>query len=165
MVPKVATVEKFAALRAARSVNSRPEAVMDPLFTAGVPFFDARDLVQVKYEMLRRVRTDGWPITRAASTFGFCRTAFYRTQAAWDAGGLPGLLPNRPGPHGGSKLTAQVVELLGQMRVRDPTARPRQLALLLRSRLRLVVHPRSIERALAGRGGKGSPTSPCPTYF
>ena len=165
MAPKVETVEKFAALHAAHSVNPHPEAVTDPLFTTGVRFFDARDLVQVRYEMLRRVLVDGWPVTHAASAFGFCRTAFYRTQAAWAAGGLPGLLPNRPGPHGGSKLTAEVVELLEQMCAQDPTARPKQLALLLFSRLRLVVHPRTIERALAGRGEKGGPSGPCPTRF
>ena len=33
--------------------------VRDPLFTSGSPFFDPRDLVQVKYELLRRVRVDG----------------------------------------------------------------------------------------------------------
>lgn len=48
---------KVRALRSSR-VNPRPEAVSDPLF-AGSEFFDARDLVQVKYEMVRRVQIDG----------------------------------------------------------------------------------------------------------
>src|SRR5215210_3907257 len=90
--------EKLTALRAARALNPRPEAVLDPAFHRGEPFFDARDLVQVKYEMLRRVHTDGLSVTHAAAAFGFSRPAFYAAQAAWHSGGLPALLPARPGP-------------------------------------------------------------------
>ena len=49
---------KVEALRAARTLNPRPEAVGDERFAAD-GFFDARDVVQVKYEMVRRVRVDG----------------------------------------------------------------------------------------------------------
>ncbi len=54
---------KVEALRAERSLNPRPEAVTDEAF-AGSEFLDARDLVQVKYEMVRRVRVDGAPVSR-----------------------------------------------------------------------------------------------------
>jgi hypothetical protein len=64
---------KEAALREARCLNPRPEAVADQAFTAGPEFFDARDLVQVKYEMVRRVRAEGQPVTAAAAAFGFSR--------------------------------------------------------------------------------------------
>src|ERR1022692_2685355 len=67
---------KEEALAAERSLNPRPEAVRDAAFTAGGAFFDARDLVQVKYEMVRRVRADDEPVTRAAAAFGFSRPAF-----------------------------------------------------------------------------------------
>ncbi len=50
--------EKTAALRAQHALNSRPQSVTDPTFVAGAPFLDARDLVQIKYEMLRRVGVD-----------------------------------------------------------------------------------------------------------
>jgi len=40
-----------------------------------------RDVVQVKYEMLRRVRVDQVPMARAARAFGFSRPAFYQAQA------------------------------------------------------------------------------------
>ena len=46
---------KVEALRAERSLNPRPETVTDEEFRTS-EFFDARDLVQVKYEMVRRVR-------------------------------------------------------------------------------------------------------------
>ena len=46
---------KEAALAQTRTLDPRPEAVRDDQF-ASSEFFDARDLVQVKYEMVRRVR-------------------------------------------------------------------------------------------------------------
>ena len=49
---------KLAALRARRCLNPRPERVVDERF-ARSEFLDARDLVQVKYEMVRRVRVEG----------------------------------------------------------------------------------------------------------
>ena len=78
---------KVAALRAERSLNPRPEDVSDEAF-ASSEFFDARDLVQVKYEMVRRVRVDGTPVSRSAAAFGFSRPSFYQAAAAVDAHGL-----------------------------------------------------------------------------
>ncbi len=49
---------KVEALRAERSLNPHPEAVTDELFVSS-GFMDARDVVQVKYEMVRRVQVDG----------------------------------------------------------------------------------------------------------
>ena len=61
---------KVAALRARRSLNPRPERVADERF-AGSEFLDARDLVQVKYEMVRRVRVDGDAVSRSAAASPF----------------------------------------------------------------------------------------------
>ncbi|MER8438817.1 hypothetical protein NKH36_13960 [Mesorhizobium sp. M1312] len=47
----------------------------DTLF-AGNPFFDARDLVQIRYEMVRRHRADRVPISGVASAFGVSRPTF-----------------------------------------------------------------------------------------
>ena len=85
---------KVSALRETRSLNPRPEAVSDEAFATS-EFLDARDLVQVKYEMVRRVRVEGEPVARAAQAFGFSRPSFYAAQAALDEGGLPALVPQR----------------------------------------------------------------------
>ena len=45
-----------------RVLNPRPEAVTDDRFRTG-EFFDPRDLVQVKYEMVRRVEEERAPVT------------------------------------------------------------------------------------------------------
>ena len=59
--------DKLAALRAQHALNPHPEAVTDTAFVGGGDLFDARDLVQVKYEMLRRVRAEGQAVTQSAS--------------------------------------------------------------------------------------------------
>jgi transposase len=147
--------EKDGALRAARARNPHPETVVDPAFTSGQPFFDARDLVQVKYEMLRRVHADGLSVTEAAARFGFSRPSFYTAQAAWQRGGLPGLVPARPGPRGGHKLTAAVVAFLVATRAERPEATIAELVQLVATTFHLAVHPRSVERALARQAQKG----------
>ena len=60
---------KLAALAASGALNTHAQAVQDPAFVDS-NFFDARDLVQVRYEMLRRVRLDGQAVAEAASSFG-----------------------------------------------------------------------------------------------
>lgn len=141
--------ERVAALRAAHAANPRPLAVTDRVFTSGNPFFDPQDLVQVKYEMLRRVQQEGQSVTHTAATFGFSRPSFYEAQTAFQQAGLPGLLPQRPGPRRAHKLSAEVVAALEQALNREPGLRAPQLARLVQQRFGLVVHPRSVERALA----------------
>jgi hypothetical protein len=99
---------KVAALREERCLNPRPETVRDPAF-AGSGFLDARDLVQVKYEMVRRVRVDGDAVSRTVADYGFSRPSFYEAAAALDAGGLAGLVPARPGPRRAHKMSVEVV--------------------------------------------------------
>lgn len=148
--------EKAQALRAAGAFHPRAEAVVDPVFRGGHPFFDARDLAQVKYEMLRRVHSEGASVTRAAAAFALSRPTFYAAQAAWQAHGLPGLLPARPGPRGGHKLTAEVLAFLAEQRAHAPRLPVAQLVRLVQERFGLVVHRRSVERALSrqAKGGR-----------
>jgi len=141
--------QKENALREARSLNPRPEAVTDEAFAAGAEFFDARDLVQVKYEMVRRVRAEGEPVTAAAAAFGFSRPSYYQAAAAVDAGGLAALVPARPGPRRAHKLTAEVVAFAAETRAADPSLSSAALAGAIAARFGITVHPRSVERALA----------------
>lgn len=139
---------KIEALRAERSLNPRPDEVTDAVFAVS-EFFDARDLVQVKYEMVRRVRVDGAPVSGSAAAFGFSRPSFYEAAAAVEAGGLAALVPARPGPRRAHKLTEDVVAFARTARERDPGLRATQLAERIGERFGIRVHPRSVERALA----------------
>jgi transposase len=139
---------KVQALRAERSLNPRPEAVGDERF-AGSEFLDARDLVQVKYEMVRRARVDGEPVSRAAGAFGFSRPSFYAAQSALDRGGLAALVPGRPGPKRAHKMTGEVVAFARERLSADPKLSSRVLVELIAERFGVRVHRRSVERALA----------------
>jgi hypothetical protein len=146
---------KADALRQAACLNPHPERVTDPLFAAS-DFFDSRDLVQVKYEMVRRVRIDGQPVAQSARGFGFSRPSFYEAQTSLEREGLVGLLPKKRGPRGAHKLSPDVVAFLREQLSLEPSLNSAQLAARLRQSRRLRVHPRSIERALA-RGQKKTP--------
>jgi len=137
--------EKARALKKHRALNPGPERVTDERFRTE-EFFDPRDMVQVKYEMLRRVHEEGATVTEAAEVFGFSRPTFYHAQEALTEEGLAGLVPRRPGPRGGHKLTEEVLDFV------VPSAE--ELAERIEERFGLAVHPRSIERALARREKK-----------
>jgi hypothetical protein len=139
---------KVDALRHQGSLNPHPEKVTDPLF-ASSDFFDNRDLVQVKYEMVRRVRADGQPVGRSASAFGFSRPSFYQAQAVLEREGLAGLVPKKRGPRSAHKLGTEVMDFIQGQLSEEPSPGSSELARRVRQRFKLQVHPRSIERALA----------------
>ena len=139
---------KAESLRQRGCLHPRPEKVTDELFTAS-EFFDPRDLLQVKYEMLRRVQIDGHAVSQSAARFGLSRPSYYQAQKAYESGGLPALLPKKPGPRRAHKLSAQVVEALRAALAAEPTLNSQALVRLVQERFGLSVHRRSIERALA----------------
>jgi len=139
---------KVAALREARCLNPHPEEVTDEEFLSQ-EFFDARDTVQVKYEMVRRVRVDGDSVTAAAAAFGYSRPSYYEAAAALDQQGLDGLVPGKPGPRRRHKLTEEVCAFADRQLTSDPELRPADLVEPIERRFGVRVHPRSIERALA----------------
>jgi transposase len=144
--------EKLTLLRQSHTLHPHPDQVRDPLFLSGSPFFDPRDLVQVKYELLRRVRVDGYSVAQASSLFALSRPTFYAAHAAWEQAGIAGLLPQPTGPRHARKLTE---ELIVQLRPLAKTMSAPQLAQWLQEQHHLKVHPRSIERALARSEKKG----------
>jgi transposase len=135
-------------LREERCLNPRPEAVSDEHFR-GSEFFDPRDLVQVKYEMVRRARVEGDAVARAAEAFGFSRPSFYAAADALAEGGLPALVPARPGPRRAHKLTDEIVAFCREQLAADASLRPADLVEVIAQRFGARVHPRSIERAMA----------------
>jgi transposase len=139
---------KETALADARCLNPHPEQVTDPEFGSS-DFFDARDAVQVKYEMVRKVQAGGVPVTEAAAAFGYSRPAYYQAAAALEQSGLDGLVPARPGPRSGHKLTDQICAWAEQQLAADPQLRPAQLTGPIEDAFGVRAHPRSIERALA----------------
>jgi transposase len=146
--PRAPEDPKAAALRAAGALHPHPEEVQDPTFASG-PFFDARDRVQVKYEMLRRQHVDGQPVTAVAAAFGVSRQAFYTAQAALTTHGLPGLLPRPRGPQRRHKCTPAILAFARQWRAEHRSARATEVAAAVHAQFGVTLHPRSLLRALA----------------
>ena len=139
---------KTEALRQRGSLNPRPDRVADALFVSS-DFFDPRDVVQVKYEMVRRVRVDGQPVSHSATAFGFSRPSFYQARALLARGGLAALVPRKPGPRRSHKLDPEVMHFVQQLQSDDASIRSTELARRVQERFGRTVHPRSVERALA----------------
>jgi transposase len=146
--PRKSEAPKRKALREQGALNRHPEKVTDPLFDEG-EFFDRQDLVQVKYEMLRRVEAEGKTVTETAGSFGFSRPCFYQAQAAFAGQGLPGLVPKKRGPRGAHKATEEVVAFLAEVLEKEGRVSSHVLARRVRDRFGLKLHRRTIERALA----------------
>lgn len=144
---------KAQALQERGCLNPEADRVTDDLFRSNT-FFDARDLVQIKYEMLRRVRMDGQPISQSAAAFGFSRPSFYLAQKAIERGGLAALVPRKPGPRAPHKLSDEVVDFLEQTLSKDESLGAVDLARRVQEHFGRSVHPRSVERALARREKK-----------
>jgi transposase len=138
---------KIDALKERGALNPNPDRVKDALFQ-GSDFFDPRDRVQVKYEMIRRARVDTEPVSQVTRGFGVSRPTFYQTESAFDREGLPGLLPKKRGPRGGHKLKLEVIDYLQECLRGNESLDSTQLARLIKKRFHVRVHPRSVERGL-----------------
>jgi transposase len=129
-------------------LNPSPGAVRDAVFT-GNPFFDPKDLVQVRYEMVRRHQVDGVAISDAATAFGVTRPTFYKAQSALQSAGLAGLLPGKRGPKAGHKVSAGVIAFVLDLKAASPALTTSQCLGAIEARFGIKVHRRSLERALA----------------
>jgi len=146
---------KRTVLASSGTLHPHPERVSDELFAEN-PFFDPLDGLQVKYEMLRRVRVDGYTVSRAASSFALSRPTYYQARDAFERDGLAGLLPEKKGPKRAHKLTPEVLAFARIEREADPDLKPDELARRIEKRFGIRVHPKSVVRA-GGGGGKGHP--------
>ena len=141
---------KIAVLRDAGTLNPAPERVRDPKFRE-IEFFDPRDAVQVKYEMLRRVSVEHASVTDATDAYGVSRPTYYHAKANLDEAGIAGLVPKKRGPRGPHKLQGTVLAFLEAQIIPGEPIRARALAAVIRRTFALDVHPRTIERALRGK--------------
>ena len=148
MTPPSKPDSKLLSLAESGTVNPHAQDVQDAAFIDS-DFFDPRDLVQVRYEMLRRVRTEGQTIVDIATRFGVSRPTFYKAQADFEREGLAGLLPVKRGPHGPHKITDEVMAFIEAARAQEEGLDAQGLVERIAQHFGLAVHRRTVERALA----------------
>lgn len=144
------TDQKRLELKRTGTLNPRPGSVSDALFKEN-PFFDAKDLLQVRYEMLRRHTVDGVSIVDVATNFGVSRPTVYQAQAAFQQSGLSGLLLKHRGPKEGHKLSSEVIEYVRSLRAAEPSLTTAACVHAVQEKFGTRVHRRSLERALASK--------------
>lgn len=140
--------ERAQRLQKEGTLHPNPEKVHTDLLEKS-PFFDANDLMQMKYEMLRSVSVDQRSITEAAHTFGLSRVAYYHAQEQYQQNGIAGLLPRRRGPKRPHKFTPAVVSFIeAQLAAADQRPDWHLLSKQIEDRFGIKTHPRSVERAV-----------------
>ena len=148
--PKKTVDDKSDRLKQYGALNPHPQKVSEKTFSdSALEFFDPRDLVQVKYEMLRAVENENRSVKDVSKAFGFSRPAFYQTQSRFKQEGVAGLVKKRPGPKSAHKLTGDMLAFIEDKIEEGKPLRARQLSVLIKNEFGKDVHPRSIERAVA----------------
>ena len=100
---------KHEEMRRNGSFNHRAANVTADIFNNSY-FFDAHDLVQVKYEMLRAVEKDRREVSSTSAAYGFSRVSYYQIKKEYDESGVAGLIPKKRGPKGSRKLSGSDVD-------------------------------------------------------
>lgn len=107
-------------LKRTGTLNPRPSSVSDSLFKEN-PFFDAKDLLQVRYEMLRRHSVEQVSIVDVATRFGVSRPTVYQAQEAFQKAGLGGLLPSIADPNKDTSYPRRSSSMCGRCELPSPT--------------------------------------------
>lgn len=141
---------KLLQLKNTGTLNPHPSAVSDTLFREN-PFFDSKDLLQVRYEMLRRHRVEGASVVYVVSAFGVSRPTFYQAQTAFERSGLTGLVPKQRGPKEGHKLSSAIIEHVRTLKAATPGLTTTACVKVIQKTFGIQIHRRSLERALAGK--------------
>lgn len=129
------------------ALHPHPEQVQDDLFQS-VEFFDARDLIQVRYEMVRRYRTDRQGPTQVACAFGVSRQHLHGLARTFQNLGLPGLFPRQPGPKAARKCTDEVLAFVRACQARSPQLTLDDLLAEVWRCLGVRLHRRTLQRQL-----------------
>jgi len=135
-------------LQQSRTLNRSPQQVQDWKFEQQSYFFDAQDLLQVRYEMVRLVMVEECTLTEAARRFGYSKPTCFRMTKAFKQGGLQALIPAPPGPKRASKVSDEIVRFALDYRARYGRIGAGRLVPIIEQKFKVKIHPRSLEKAL-----------------
>jgi hypothetical protein len=132
-------------LRRTRCFHTTPERVQDERFRQQRDFFDPKDIVQVKYELLRRCEVEGQDVASTCLDFGFSRTTYYKVRQAFLGGGLPALMGQPRGRLKPIKVTAAVRGYLIAEKAKNPKLSAREMVAALKERYDVQLSERMIQ--------------------
>jgi len=132
-------------LQRALCLHRSPESVKDERFTQQSDFFDTRDIVQVKYELLRRCEVDGCDVASTCPDFGFSRTTYYNVQQAFLSGGMPSLMGRPRGRPNPVKVTDFVLGYTIAEKAKNPKLTAKDMAAALDARFHVHLSERMVQ--------------------
>jgi transposase len=129
------------------SYNNSFERVSAGIFKTN-PFFDRKDVVQVKYEMIRAASHNEGSVTEIADAYGFSRKSYYQINETFKTGGIAALIPLKTGPKGAFKLTPEVLAFIDSYIADHKNAKPKDISAALMAEKGVNIHIRTIYRYL-----------------
>ena len=138
---------KIQRLSETRTLNPDPESVTDPLF-ANSSFFDPKDLLQVRYEMVRS-HIKETTLKETAARYGMSVATCVRLKRTYREGGLHALIPGRRGPRGPRKITPEMLDFAKEYLEHHGDTSIRTLAKLVSEQFEVSIHFSALHRALA----------------
>ena len=154
-VIKFTVMDKQKNLEQTGTFNARAKGVCAPLFDNN-EFFDARDLVQVKYEAIRAIEKEQRGFSQVSREFGLSRPTLYEVKKQFEQDGLAGLLPHKRGPKKPHKLNGEILKYAQDWRRQNPERTDyKSLAERIEREFSVRINPRTLQRALINKAKKG----------
>jgi len=132
-------------LQRARCLHPAPEKVHNERFQEENGFFDPKDIVQVKYELLRSCEVEGSDIASASASFGFSRTTYYKVYEAFLHGGIPSLMGRPRGRPQPIKLNEIVLGYLIAEKAKNPKLAASKIVAQVMGRYHVQISERMIQ--------------------
>lgn len=132
-------------LQRARCLHPAPERVHDERFQEEGGFFDPKDIVQVKYELLRSCEVEDGDVASACMRFGFSRTTYYKVYEAFLHGGIPSLMGRPRGRPQPIKLNEIVLGYLIAEKAKNPKLAASEMVAHVLRRYNVQISKRMIQ--------------------
>ena len=132
-------------LQRARCLHLAPEKVHDLRFREEGGFFDPKDIVQVKYELLRSCIVEGSDVASTCVRFGFSRTTYYKVYEAFMKGGIPYLMGRSRGRPQPIKLNELVLGYLIAEKGKNPKLSASEMVPHVMNRYEVQISVRMIQ--------------------
>ena len=132
-------------LQQARCLHLTPEKVHDERFQEEGGFFDPKDIVQVKYELVRSCEVEGSDVASACMRFGFSRTTYYKVYEAFIQGGIPSLMGRPRGRPQPIKLNEIVLGYLIAEKAKNPKLSASEMVTNVMNRYNVQISVRMIQ--------------------
>ena len=139
--------EKLKFLEKEGLLNQKPDRISHSLFKTN-DFFDPLDLLQVRYEMIRYVKVDGYSVAKACRIFGFSREYYYKLGRMFSERGFVGLLGAPSGRRPLIALNQELVNFIIHKKLEEPNLSGDNICKQIKKSYYVECSTRTVERII-----------------